>query len=159
MEIIPVDSSILGASPAGCDRTAGIVYVNADVIGNYSEFEQDFWIEHEIGHCVLQTGDEFEADSYALCRLFGKYEKSLKKSLITLYNLGVPEERINALFEKILELDNLYKMENERLPMNFDSACYDEGVVTGKKFISFNAIALYLIAIAIFWLARTYAKR
>ncbi len=156
MQFISVDSSVLGTSPAGCDRTAGIVYINTDVIGNYSEFEQDFWIEHEIGHCVLQTDDEFKADSYALGQLFGKYEKSLKKSLIALYNLGVSEERINSLFEKILELD---KMENERLPIDFDSACYDEGVVIGKKFISFNAIALFLIAVAVFWLASTYAKR
>lgn len=70
------------------------------------EFSQKFYMAHELGHYLLQTDSEEEADAFALGALAGTERKSLKKSIKALYDLGsIPYSRLEALFKLAQKID------------------------------------------------------
>ncbi|MDX9696472.1 MAG: hypothetical protein RBT49_11840 [Bacteroidales bacterium] len=98
----------LGNCPASVRMDNGLIEINADVWDRYSDFEKSFIIEHEIGHFTLQTDNETEADIYALHRVYKTVPGSLKKSLQTLYKIGViTGDRLENLYKEALRLDVL----------------------------------------------------
>ena len=100
------DSRELQDCPAAVDMETGDIYINLDVWDRYTEAEKQFILGHELGHYMLDTDDEEEADQYALQRNFGKVRKSLKSSFTALEKAGVNnEERWGELYENALEID------------------------------------------------------
>ena len=98
----------LGNCPASVQMDSGLIEINADVWDRYSDFEKSFIIEHEIGHFTLQTDNETEADIYALHRVYKTVPGSLKKSLETLYKIGViTGDRLENLYKEALRIDVL----------------------------------------------------
>lgn len=101
-----VDSSVLGSCPASVDMRTGIVSINRDVWDRYDQFERNFVLMHEIGHFVLDTDSEYEADAYALRNVYKTAPRSLKRSLQTLCKIRVVDPtRLNRLYEEALRLD------------------------------------------------------
>lgn len=92
--------------PAEIDMISGVVSINKDVWDNYDDFEKKFIILHELGHYNLQTDDESQADRYALERVYRTASKSLKRSLQTLYKVGILDSaRMWQLYIEALQLD------------------------------------------------------
>lgn len=103
-----VSSNELGTCPASVQMDNGLIEINADVWDKYSDFEKSFIIEHEIGHFKLKTDNETEADIYALHRVYKTVPGSLKKSLETLYKIGViTGDRLENLYKEALRIDVL----------------------------------------------------
>ena len=103
---IDTDSTELQSCPAAVDMETGDVYINRDVWDRYTEAEQRFIIEHELGHYYQQTDSETEADLYALNANFGKVYKSLKSSFTAVEKAGVDDEyRWTNLYENALQID------------------------------------------------------
>lgn len=101
-----VDSSVLGTCPASVDMRTGVVSINRDVWDGYDNFEKAFVIMHEVGHYVLDTDSEYEADAYALKHVYRTAPRSLKRSLQTLQKIRVVDAgRLNALYSEALKLD------------------------------------------------------
>lgn len=101
-----VDSSVLQDCPAAVDMETGLIDVNKDVWDNFDDFQQKFILAHEEGHFVLDTDYEDEADAYALKKLFKTVPRSLKRSLETLYKVGIMDkERLERLYVECLKLD------------------------------------------------------
>lgn len=101
-----VDSSVLGSCPASVDMRTGVVSINRDVWDRYDQFERNFVLMHEIGHFVLDTDSEYEADAYALRNVYKTAPRSLKRSLQTLCKIRVVDPtRLNRLYEEALRLD------------------------------------------------------
>lgn len=101
-----VDSSVLQNCPAEVDMDTGVISINKDVWDDYDEFEQSFVIAHEVGHYELQTDSEIEADRYALKQVYRTAPKSLKRSIQTLYKVGIIDtRRMMALYTAALQLD------------------------------------------------------
>lgn len=96
-----VDSSVLGRCPASVDMSTGVVSINRSVWDRYDYFEKSFVIMHELGHYLLDTDSEYEADEYALRKVYKTAPRSLKRSLQTLCKIRVIDPR---------RLDNLYKV-------------------------------------------------
>lgn len=100
------DSSDLQDCPAAVDMETGDIWINTDVWDNYTESEQQFILQHELGHYNIPTDYEEEADEYALLHNFGKVNKSLKSSLSALEKANVAsEQRWATLYKKALEID------------------------------------------------------
>lgn len=101
-----VDSSVLGRCPAAVDMLTGIVSINKSVWDQYDNFEKSFVLMHEIGHYVLDTDSEFEADAYALKHVYRTAPRSLKRSLQTLCKIRVIDHRrLDNLYREALKLD------------------------------------------------------
>lgn len=101
-----VDSATLGNCPASVDMRTGVVSINRTVWPRYDNFEKAFVIMHEIGHYVLNTDSEYEADAYALRRVYKTAPRSLKRSLQTLCKIRVLDpSRLEHLYREALRLD------------------------------------------------------
>lgn len=101
-----VNGCPLGTCPAAVDMQTGVVSINRSVWDSYDDFEKSFVIFHEVGHYVLDTDSEYEADAYALRRVYKSAPRSLKRSLQTLLKIKVIDgNRLNALYRECLELD------------------------------------------------------
>lgn len=101
-----VDASVLGTCPAAVDMLTGVVSINKSVWDNYDQFEKSFVLMHEIGHYVLDTDSEYEADAYALKHVYRTAPRSLKRSLQTLCKIRVIDpRRLDALYREALKLD------------------------------------------------------
>lgn len=101
-----VGEAELGRCPADVDMTTGVVSINRSVWDSYDDFEKSFVIFHEVGHYVLDTDSEYEADAYALKHVYKTAPRSLKRSLQTLMKIHVIDgNRLNALYREALELD------------------------------------------------------
>lgn len=101
-----VDSSVLQRCPASVNMDTGVVSINLSVWNNYDEFEKRFVIMHEVGHYVLDTDSEYEADAYALQQVYKTAPMSLKRSLRTLCKIGVIDTtRLDRLYREALKLD------------------------------------------------------
>lgn len=101
-----VDASVLGRCPAAVDMQTGVISVNRSVWHNYDNFEKAFVIMHEIGHYVLDTDSEYEADAYALRHVYKTAPRSLKRSLQTLCKIRVIDHsRLDNLYKEALKLD------------------------------------------------------
>ena len=106
MRTVRVGFAELGRCPAAVRMADGVIEINADVWDRYDDFEKAFILAHEEGHYRLQTDSETEADAYALHKCYRKTDRSLKRSIETLYKVGiVNEERYNALYTEALKLD------------------------------------------------------
>ena len=104
--LIDTDSNDLQSCPAAVDMETGDVYINRDVWDRYTEAEQRFIIEHELGHYYRQTDSETEADLYALNANFGKVYRSLKSSFTAIDKAGVENpERWDSLYYNALQID------------------------------------------------------
>jgi hypothetical protein len=96
----------LQSCPAAADMVDGVIEINADVWGDYDNFQRRFILAHEEGHIVLDTDNEEEADRYAVNKVRGTARKSLKRSLETLYKVGVVNERrYLILYREALRID------------------------------------------------------
>lgn len=101
-----VDASVLGRCPASVDMRTGVISINRSVWGSYDKFEKAFVIMHEIGHYVLDTDSEYEADAYALRHVYKTAPRSLKRSLQTLCKIRVIDpSRLDNLYKEALKLD------------------------------------------------------
>lgn len=101
-----VDAAVLGTCPASVDMQTGVVSINRSVWNNYDNFEKAFVIMHEVGHYVLDTDSEYEADAYALRHVYRTAPRSLKRSLQTLCKIRVIDpKRLNNLYKEALKLD------------------------------------------------------
>lgn len=97
----------LGSCPAEIDMESGVISINKDVWEKYDSFEKKFIIQHELGHFNLQTDDEQAADRYAIERVYKTDEQSLKRSLQTLYKVGIIDtQRMWQLYIEALKLDS-----------------------------------------------------
>lgn len=106
MKTVRVGFAELGLCPAAVRMNDGVIEVNADVWNRYDQFERAFILAHEEGHYRLQTDSETEADVYALHKCYKMTDKSLKRSIETLYKVGIVNEaRYNALYIEALKLD------------------------------------------------------
>ena len=84
----------------------GVISINDDVWDLYDNFEQNFIIFHELGHFRIPTDSETEADLYALQHVYKTAPKSLKRSLNTLYKIGIlNSDRLWKLYQAALTLD------------------------------------------------------
>ena len=101
-----VDASVLGRCPSAVDMQTGVISINKSVWGNYDNFEKGFVIMHEVGHYVLDTDSEYEADAYALRHVYRIAPRSLKRSLQTLCKIRVIDPyRLENLYKEALKLD------------------------------------------------------
>lgn len=92
--------------PAEVDMATGVISINMDVWDDYDDFEKSFVIAHEVGHYVLDTDDEKEADLYALKAVYKTAPKSLRRSIQTLYRIGIVDtERMMSLYKHALSID------------------------------------------------------
>ena len=101
-----VDSSVLGRCPASVNMTNGVVSINQSVWPTYDNFEKAFVLMHEMGHYLLDTDSEYEADAYALKHVYRTAPRSLKRSLQTLCKIGIVDHtRLDRLYREALKLD------------------------------------------------------
>lgn len=101
-----VDKSVLGNCPAAVDMSTGVIDINRSVWDRYDSFEKGFILMHEVGHYILDTDSEYEADAYALRRVYRTAPRSLKRSLQTLMKIKVIDpNRLDALYREALTLD------------------------------------------------------
>jgi hypothetical protein len=108
------DKKITGNSPAvieeNLDNGDAVIYLNRAKYNKLSKFQKDFVVLHEMGHYVLNTDSEIEADGYAFDRLAGTQYESLSKSLgaivelLPTLNTSRPL-RLKAMTERVLEWD------------------------------------------------------
>lgn len=101
-----VDAATLGTCPASVDMQTGVISINRSVWDRYDNFEKAFVIMHELGHYVLDTDSEYEADAYALKHVYRTAPRSLKRSLQTLCKIRVIDPlRLDNLYKEALKLD------------------------------------------------------
>jgi hypothetical protein len=107
------DPRIVGNSPAVIEEYYSgnaIIYTNNNIFPKLTPFQQDFVIEHEIGHYILDTDSEIEADYYAFKKLVGSEYESLSKSIgaiveiLPAMNKSRPR-RLMAMVENCLKWD------------------------------------------------------
>ncbi|MDR3046200.1 MAG: hypothetical protein LBU51_01115 [Bacteroidales bacterium] len=89
---------------AAVDLETGVIEINRQNWNQFSPFEKKYILLHEEGHYKLQTDSEIQADLYAINRVAGIEPKSLKKSIDTLYKVGILDEtRIYELYKNALK--------------------------------------------------------
>lgn len=129
--ILP-DGSVIGSCPCAVNMRNGVVYVNTSVWGRYDNFEQKFLIMHEVGHYVLDTDSEYEADAYALQKVFNTAPRSLRRSLQTLCKIGVIDpNRLNMLYVEALKLDTSYG--NQAAAIELQNICNENNIFSNNK--------------------------
>jgi len=109
-QIQTVYSKITGDSPAACDSQSGIIFLHPDYFNALTPFQQKFIYWHEVGHIMLDTRSEIEADAYAFDKLAGTEFRSLKQMLSALKDVLGPrnpttEPRYKALLIRAFEWD------------------------------------------------------
>jgi hypothetical protein len=106
-EIVWEGADSMGRNPASVEMDTGKIILNRDVYPYFSDFTQQFIKEHELGHYKLPTDSEYEADAYALNKLYGSTGKSLKKSMKAITDfLPVDDPRVIELYKKALLIDS-----------------------------------------------------
>lgn len=104
----------LGASPAMVNRETGVMYISMKHMAALPPEHRLFVMLHEMGHVVLQTTDEYEADAWA----FKKYAEmgysltASVKALTRILNDSNPEHawRMYLQLERAKEYD--YRVNN-----------------------------------------------
>ena len=105
---------IVGNSPAVIvenDFTGdAVIYLNNNVFPKLTPFQQKFVVQHELGHYVLNTDSEIEADTYAFDILAGTEFQSLKQCISAIYDLlpvmnNGRAPRLKSMIENALEWD------------------------------------------------------
>lgn len=114
----------LGSCPAAVEiDEAGkpTIIINRDRFGLASDFEQRFYIAHELGHYIMQSGNEEVADAFALGALAGTEKKSLKQSLAALYAMPtIPYERLEAMERRCEQIDRNHKKLTDMAKQNLN---------------------------------------
>lgn len=96
----------MGNCPASVDMETGVIFINKSVWDRYDRFEKNFIICHELGHYVLDTDSEYEADAYALKHVYKTAPRSLKRALLALCKIRIVDyKRLDKLYEEALKLD------------------------------------------------------
>lgn len=100
----------LGNTPARVNRYTGEIQINNRYWRDLPLSRKRFIVEHEKGHFLLDTRNEFEADRYAFNRVAGKFPRSLKESVYSLTRVLTfrnPEhmDRAFAMLKLALEFD------------------------------------------------------
>lgn len=90
-------SKILGNSPAAVNMRTGRIALNSDLWDQYDAIEQDWIINHELGHYKYASDDELIADNFAT----KKTNIALSKVLKILKKIGANQERINNINKQI----------------------------------------------------------
>lgn len=76
------------SNPARCHVPTGNIEINKSRWDFLSDEEQEFVLQHEMGHYVNQTFDETEADNYALKQLALKKPYSLINFIKSVRNIS-----------------------------------------------------------------------
>lgn len=97
-------------TPAAIDRDTATLFINPKLWFKLTRFQQKFIKLHELGHLVLDTDIEEEADAFAFDRLVGTEKRSMKQMIETLETILDPNRtghaiRIDALYKKAIEWD------------------------------------------------------
>ena len=100
-------------TPAAIDRETATLYLNPKLWFKLTRFQQNFVRLHEIGHLVLDTSIEEEADAYAFDRLVGSEPRSMKQMIETLETILDPNRighrvRIDALYRRAIAWDKAH---------------------------------------------------
>lgn len=100
-------------TPAAIDRETATLYLNPKLWFKLTRFQQNFIRLHEIGHLVLDTSIEEEADAYAFDRLVGSEPRSMKQMIETLETILDPNRtghrvRIDALYRRAIAWDKAH---------------------------------------------------
>ena len=114
-------------TPAAIDRKAGIMYINPKIWFKLTRFQQKFVKLHEIGHYVLNTDIEEEADAYAFDRLAGTQPRSMKQCIETLETILDPTRtghslRIKALTKRALAWDKAHPIKTNKASGSSDNS-------------------------------------
>ena len=115
-------------TPAAIDRKAGIMYINPKLWFKLTRFQQKFVKLHEIGHYVLNTDIEEEADAYAFDHLVGTEPRSMKQCIETLETILDPNRtghnlRIQTLTKRALAWDKAHTIKiNKASSSNSESS-------------------------------------
>lgn len=114
-------------TPAAIDRKAGIMYINPKIWFKLTRFQQKFVKLHEIGHYVLNTDIEEEADAYAFDHLVGTEPRSMKQCIETLETILDPTRtghslRIKALTKRALAWDKAHPIKTNKASGSDNSA-------------------------------------
>lgn len=100
----------MGLCPAAVQIDGGgdaTILVNNLTFDLSPDYAQRFYMAHELGHWLLGTSSEEEADAFALGLLAGTERRSLKKCLDALNRLHtVPYSRLEALYRRCLQTDH-----------------------------------------------------
>lgn len=111
-----VGSGMLGGCPAAVrvDTASGdtLFLVNRDVMPRLAYGEQLFILAHELGHRLLMTSSETEADAFALGLTAGRQRRSLKSAVRAVASMeAVPVARLRALYNLCLQTDRQQKQQ------------------------------------------------
>jgi hypothetical protein len=102
----------LGSTPARVNRFTGEIQINNRYFDRMPDFRKKFIIEHEKGHFLQNTRDEFKADRYAFKKLAGSAPRSLKESVFSISKVLTfrnPQhmDRLIKVIEMALEYDSV----------------------------------------------------
>lgn len=100
-------------TPAAIDRETATLFINPKLWFKLTRFQQNFVRLHEIGHLVLDTDIEEQADAYAFDKLVGTEHRSMKQMIETLETILDPNrmghrKRIEALYLKAMAWDKAH---------------------------------------------------
>jgi len=101
----------LGSTPARVNRNTGDIYLNCKIWNKIDPKEQNFILQHEKGHFVLNTRDETKADNYAFDHYAGTEPFSLKGILhaigdrLDIKNNPAHQKRYKNIVKKLLQFD------------------------------------------------------
>lgn len=113
MKIAAVGPERMGTCPAAVQIEANgdaTLVVNSLTFGTSPEWAQRFYVAHELGHWLLDTGSEHLADAFALGLLAGTGRRSLMRSLEALNRLHtIPYSRLEALYTVARQLDRKHR--------------------------------------------------
>lgn len=106
-------------TPAAIDRESATLYLNPKLWFKLTRFQQNFVRLHELGHLVLDTDIEEEADAFAFDRLVGSEHRSMKQCIETLETILDPHKlghrvRIDALYQRALAWDKAHPMKLDK---------------------------------------------
>ena len=113
MKIVKVNHEFENSTPARVHRPTGTIFLAPSFFAK-PEIEQEFILNHEIGHYLLQTKDEEKADEYACTQLIDKYgiKATFRALNNSLFNTNASDKRRVALFNKLVLYDKLKNKNN-----------------------------------------------
>lgn len=108
MKIVRLNQEFENSTPARVHRPTGTILL-APSFFDHSDIEQDFILNHEIGHYILQTKNEELADWYAGKKLVDKYgiKATFRALNNSLFDTKTSDKRRISLFNKMVMYDKL----------------------------------------------------
>ena len=113
MRILSVNHEFENGTPARVHRPSGTILL-APSFFKKNDIEQEFILNHEIGHYVLQTKNEQLADKYAADKMMSKYgkQKTFKALNNSLFDTRTSDKRRLAMYNYMAAIDNLKNNNN-----------------------------------------------